>query len=199
MILCPKFCTATIGKPALAVVYLRNDAVLRDELKSVKTVYTIHNIAYQGQFGVSEMSSTFALPQGWYDGGLGYEFQGRHDINLMKGAMLMADAVSTVSPTYARELHYPYYAHGLQGVVDMVDHKLYGILNGIDEEHYDPAHDPLIPYPFTSDDRSARPCASARFSGCSGWRRSRSGRCWPPWRGWSSKRALSSSGRSFRG
>lgn len=141
---------------ALAIIYLKNDAVLRKELRQIKTVYTIHNIAYQGQFGVGELSTTFALPEGWYHGGLGYEFEGRRDINLMKGAMLMADAVSTVSPTYARELHYPYYAHGLQGVVDMVNHKLYGILNGIDEDHYDPSHDPLIPYHFTPQDRSGK-------------------------------------------
>ncbi|MDO5376830.1 MAG: glycogen/starch synthase [Clostridia bacterium] len=137
---------------ALAIIYLKNEAVWRDDLRPIKTVYTIHNIAYQGQFGRSELTGTFALPEGWYEGGLGYEFEGRQDINLMKGAMLMADAVSTVSPTYARELHYPYYAHGLQGVVDIVDGKLYGILNGIDVSHYDPAHDPMIPYHFTVDD-----------------------------------------------
>jgi len=135
---------------ALSVIYLKNDAVVRDELKPIKSVYTIHNIAYQGQFGADEMTTTFALPEGWYQGGLGYEFEGRHDINLMKGAMLMADAVSTVSPTYARELHYPQFAFGLQGVVDMVNNKLYGILNGIDCDHYDPARDPLIPYHFTA-------------------------------------------------
>ena len=138
---------------ALSIIYLKNDAVLRDELKPIKSVYTIHNIAYQGQFGSSELTGTFGLPWGWYDGGLGYEFEGRKDINLMKGAMLMADAVSTVSPTYARELHYPTYGMGLQGVVDMVNHKLYGILNGIDVRHYDPSIDPLIPYKFDSRDR----------------------------------------------
>jgi len=141
---------------ALAVIYLKNDAVWRDDLRHIKTVYTIHNIAYQGQFGRSGLYDTFALPEGWYEGGLGYEFEGRQDINLMKGAMLMADAVSTVSPTYARELHYPYYAHGLQGVVDIVDGKLYGILNGIDVDHYDPARDPMIPYHFTVDDMSGK-------------------------------------------
>ena len=137
---------------ALAIIYLKNDAVVRDELKDIKTVYTIHNIAYQGQFGSRELTDVFALPEGWYDGGLGYEYQGRRDINLMKGAMLMADAVSTVSPTYARELHFPTFGMGLQGVVDMIDGKMYGILNGIDMDHYDPTKDPMIPYHFTPDD-----------------------------------------------
>ena len=137
---------------ALAIIYLKNDAVVRDELKDIKTVYTIHNIAYQGQLGSRELTDVFALPEGWYDGGLGYEYQGRRDINLMKGAMLMADAVSTVSPTYARELHFPTFGMGLQGVVDMIDGKMYGILNGIDMDHYDPTKDPMIPYHFTPDD-----------------------------------------------
>ena len=141
---------------ALAVIYLKNDAVVRDELKPIKSVYTIHNMAYQGQFGRSELTTTFALPDGWYDGGLGYEFEGRSDINLMKGAMLMADAVSTVSPTYARELHFPYFANGLQGVVDMVNNKLYGILNGIDMSHYDPASDPRIAYHFTPNNLAGK-------------------------------------------
>ena len=133
---------------ALAVVYLKNDQAWRKDLQGIKSVYTIHNMAYQGQFGVQELTTTFALPFGWYQGGLAYEYEGRHDVNLMKGAMLAADAVSTVSPTYARELHYPQFAHGLQGVVDLVDNKLRGILNGIDMDHYDPRLDQRLPYSF---------------------------------------------------
>lgn len=98
---------------ALAVIYLKDAQTLDRSLRTIKSVYTIHNIAYQGQFGERQLVDTFALDPGWYDGGLGFEYQGRRDINLMKGAMLMADAVTTVSPTYARELHYPYFAHGL--------------------------------------------------------------------------------------
>ena len=141
---------------ALAVVYLKDAQTLDRSLRTIKSVYTIHNIAYQGQFGESQLVDTFALDQGWYDGGLGYEYEGRRDINLMKGAMLMADAVTTVSPTYARELHYPYFAHGLQGVVDIIDGKLYGILNGIDTAHYDPVTDPVIPANFSTKDFSGK-------------------------------------------
>ena len=141
---------------ALAVVYLKNDQVLREDLQHIKSVYTIHNIAYQGQFGANEITDTFALPWGWYDGGLGYEYEGRQDVNLMKGAMLMADAVSTVSPTYALELHHPEFGCGLQGVADMVENKLYGILNGIDMDHYDPALDKRIPCAFRADDMAGK-------------------------------------------
>lgn len=141
---------------ALAVIYLENDKVTRPELHGIRTVYTIHNIAYQGQFGYNDLWNTFALPSGWYDGGLGYEYEGRHDINLMKGAMLMADAVSTVSPTYAKELHSPTFGMGLQGVADMVSPKLYGILNGIDMDHYDPSLDKRLPYNFSVEDMSGK-------------------------------------------
>ena len=141
---------------ALSVIYLKDAMVGNRDLRTIKTVYTIHNIAYQGQFGADRLGDTFALAPGWYDGGLGFEYQGRHDINLMKGAMMMADAVTTVSPSYAKELHYPYFAHGLQGVVDMIDGKLYGILNGIDVDHYDPVTDPVIPANFSINDMSGK-------------------------------------------
>ncbi len=134
---------------ALAIIYLKNEQYWRKDLQGIKTVYTIHNIAYQGQFGAKELTTTFALPEGWYQGGLGYEYEGRHDVNLMKGAMLMADAVSTVSPNYARELHSAKYGMGLEGVADLVDYKLYGILNGIDMRHYDPSIDSRIPHKFS--------------------------------------------------
>lgn len=136
---------------APVIIYLKNDQSWKTYLQGIKTVYTIHNIAYQGQFGEAELYRTFGLPDGWYEGGLGYEYEGRRDINLMKGAMLMADAVSTVSPTYARELHLPKYGMGLQGVAELVGNKMYGILNGIDMDLYDPKKDTRIVSNFDVD------------------------------------------------
>ena len=136
---------------ALSVIYLKNDQVTRPELKNILTVFTIHNIAYQGQFSAWELQTTFALPAGWYAGGLGFEYEGRHDVNLMKGAMMMADAVTTVSPTYARELHHHRFGMGLEGVANLVDNKLQGILNGIDMDHYDPKLDDRLPVSFDKD------------------------------------------------
>lgn len=141
---------------ALAIIYLKNEQSWRNNLRGIKTVYTIHNIAYQGQFGAVELGRTFGLSDGWYEGGLGYMYEGRRDINLMKGAMLMADAVSTVSPTYARELHDPAFGCGLQGVADAVEYKLYGVLNGINMDHYDPTKDEQIPFRFSVDDMSGK-------------------------------------------
>lgn len=146
---------------ALTVIYLKNDQAWRKDLQGIKSVYTIHNMAYQGQFGEQELTSTFALPQGWFDGGVGFYYEGRRDVNLMKGAMLMADAVSTVSPTYAKELHHPLYAHGLQDVVDAVDNKLRGILNGIDMAHYDSALDSRLPSNFTISDMTGKAACKA--------------------------------------
>ncbi len=146
---------------APAVIYLRNEQSWRIELQHIKAVYTIHNIAYQGQFGKNDLWDTFRLPEGWYEGGLAYEYEGRHDINLMKGAMLMSNAVSTVSPTYARELHSAKYGSGLQGVVDMCGTKMRGILNGIDMELYDPMKDTRITAPFNKDDMSGKAACKA--------------------------------------
>lgn len=141
---------------ALTVIYLKDHQAIKADYRNVRTIFTIHNIAYQGQYGAHELTTTFALDPGWYHGGLAYEYQGRSDVNLMKGAMLMADAVSTVSPTYARELHTPRFGRGLEGVCDLVEAKMYGILNGIDPDHYDPTKDPRIPCNFTADDKSGK-------------------------------------------
>ncbi|MBQ1531564.1 MAG: glycogen/starch synthase [Solobacterium sp.] len=161
---------------ALSVIYLKDDQARRPNYRNIRTVYTIHNIAYQGQFGANELTDTFALDPGWYDGGLGYVYQGRHDVNLMKGAMLMADAVSTVSPTYARELHTPQFGKGLEGVCDMIESKMYGILNGIDPAHYDPGKDPRIPCNFTADDKSGKAVCKEYIQETFGLKKERS---WP--------------------
>ena len=148
---------------ALAAIYLKNDQVTRPELKNIRSVFTIHNIAYQGQFSSWELQTTFDLPAGWYDGGLGFEYEGRHDVNLMKGAMMVADAVSTVSPTYARELHHHRYGMGLEGVAHLVDNKLQGILNGIDMDHYDPRKDPRLPATFDPDHMAGKAACKAEI------------------------------------
>ena len=161
---------------ALAVIYLKDDQARRTKYGNIRTVYTIHNIAYQGQFGADDMTGIFALDPGWYHGGLAYEYQGRHDVNLMKGAMLMADAVSTVSPTYARELHTPRFGKGLEGVCDMIESKMYGIINGIDPDHYDPGKDNRIPCNFTADDKSGKEICKAYIQDVFGLRKQRE---WP--------------------
>ncbi len=127
---------------ALVPIYLKDVATRWEAVRSIRTVFTIHNIEYQGRFGSDTVEQLFGLDRGWYDGGT---LQMDGDVNLMKGAMLMADAVTTVSPTYAAQLRDPAYGEGLSSVVEMVSGKMHGVVNGIDTVSYDPAHDAALP------------------------------------------------------
>ena len=153
---CPDILHCNDWETAAAILYLKDLQAADPRFGGVRTVYTIHNIAYQGQYARQKMYDVFGLDGSWYDRALIFNYEGREDINLMKAAMMMADAVSTVSPTYARELHHPQFGAGLQGVVDYVDGKLYGILNGIDVNQYDPRHDPRLPASFSPEDLSGK-------------------------------------------
>ena len=153
---CPDILHCNDWETAAVILYLKDLQALDPRFGGIRTVYTIHNIAYQGQYAREKMYSVFGFDNSWYDRALIFNFENREDINLMKGAMMMADAVTTVSPTYARELHHPQFGEGLQGIIDYVDGKLYGILNGIDVNQYDPLLDPRIPAPFSADDLSGK-------------------------------------------
>lgn len=121
---------------ALCPVYL--DAVFRNRkgYESIKTVFTIHNIEYQGKYSFAILGDVFSLGQGERDR---MDFDGC--INLMKGAIVTANVVSTVSPRYAEEICTPEYSHGLSPILNENRGKLCGILNGIDYAYYDPARD----------------------------------------------------------
>ena len=126
---------------ALVPIYIHDEAVRDDFYKGIRTVITIHNIEYQGRYGRELLGDLFGLAPGWYEGGtLAYE----DDINLLKGAIINSDAVTAVSPTYAQELKYAYFAHGLENVISMCESKLYGVLNGLDVKSYDPRKDTSI-------------------------------------------------------
>ena len=140
---------------ALVPIYIRDEAVREEFYKSVRTVITVHNIEYQGRYGRETLGDLFGLDEGWFTGGT-LAFDG--DVNLLKGAIVTADAVTAVSPTYAQELKYAYFAHGLESVMQLVSGKLYGVLNGIDMERYDPAHDANLAVPYSA----ARPAGKAK-------------------------------------
>ena len=106
---------------------------------------------------VAEMVQ-FGLDRGWYEDGT---LQMDGCVNLMKGAIYAADYVTTVSPTYAKELQYAFYAHGLEGVIADNYHKFTGILNGIDMEHNNPATDPFLPAPYSAADPSGKAACKA--------------------------------------
>lgn len=143
---------------ALVPIYLADDAVRWNALSKIRTVFTVHNIEYQGRYGRDTLEDLFGLPSGWYDGGT-VAFSG--DVNLLKGALLMANAVTAVSPTYAQELKYSYFAHGMESIMNMCDWKLYGVLNGIDMERYDPSKDKLIVENYSAEDLSGKAACKA--------------------------------------
>ncbi len=128
---------------ALVPTYLR--AVYGQQFPNTKCMYTIHNIEYQGWANAGFFDDVLALP---------WEWRGCLDmngsVNVMKAAIETADLVTTVSETYARELMYPYYAHGLDGVLSAASWKLTGITNGIDTDTFDPSRDPALPAHYDS-------------------------------------------------
>ncbi len=109
--------------------------------QEIRTVFTIHNIEYQGRYDATLLGDVFGLPASVIaDGTLGFG----DGISLLKGAIAASDWVTTVSPTYAEELQYPFYAHGMEQVISANRHKLTGILNGIDTNLYNPLTDPNL-------------------------------------------------------
>ena len=133
---------------ALIPIYLKDDGVRDERYRSIRTVLSIHNIEYQGRYGRETLGDLFGLDAGWATDGT-ILMDG--DVNLLKGAILCADAVNAVSPTYAEELKNAAFAHGLDPILRSCGHKLRGILNGIDTVRYDPAADRGIAANFDLD------------------------------------------------
>jgi starch synthase len=123
----------------LVPVYLNLYYRHLDKFNRIKTIFTIHNIAYQGKYGLEILEDTCGISKRdhhivEYDG----------CANFMKGAIETADKVTTVSPTYAQEILDPWFAHGLDALLREKQYKLCGILNGIDTEVNDPSTDPNL-------------------------------------------------------
>ena len=127
----------------LVPVYLRTTYYNDERFKETKRIFTVHNIEYQGVYSYDEdiLEDVFGLAA--RDG---YLLEYRGQVNIMKGAMETSNYVSTVSPTYAEEIMYAYYAKGLEFEVERIkaEGKLRGILNGIDKTFYNPAKDEAL-------------------------------------------------------
>ena len=142
----------------LVPVYLLEARHREPLLKHTKSVFTIHNIEYQGRFDRNILGDVLGLDEGYFREDM-LSYYG--DVNLVKGAIYAADYITTVSPTYAKELQYAFYAHGLAGVIADNYHKFTGILNGIDMVHNDPANDPFLPAPYSAADLSGKAACKA--------------------------------------
>ena len=152
---------------ALIPIYLKDDGVREERYRSVRTVLTIHNIEYQGRYDPYCLGGLFGLDRGWVDDGT-LLLDG--DLNLLKGAILTADAVNAVSPTYAQELKNPYFAHRMEGILTQCGYKLSGVLNGIDMKLYDPAADPRIAANYTAENISGKAADKAALQKALGLR-----------------------------
>lgn len=146
---------------ALAPVFLREFYQGLPLYDRVKTVFSIHNVAFQGQFSDTVMEDILGvahIPAA--------ASQLRCDacsINYMLGALRYADAITTVSPTYANEIQTPEFGEGLDGVLRERSYALQGILNGIDVAGFDPASDKRIAANYTVDDRSGKAVCKAKL------------------------------------
>jgi len=118
---------------------------------NIKTVFTIHNIQYQGKYGHDLLEDVLGLPKENSDV---VDYDGC--VNIMKGAIMCSDKITTVSPTYSKEILDPYYSHGLDYVLKDKQDKLTGIVNGIDVDVYNPETDAMIFKNFSASDMSGK-------------------------------------------
>ena len=125
---------------AMAIVFLKTQADRYPELAAAKTVLTIHNLGFQGLFAQSEWN-LLNLDQSYFTPQF-LEFYGR--INFLKGGLIFADKLTTVSPTYAQEIMTAEQGFGLEGVVRQRTDDLFGILNGVDYDQWNPWTDPYL-------------------------------------------------------
>jgi starch synthase len=149
----PDVLHANDWQTGLLPVFLREEyarhphLTLREKYNRVRTLFTIHNIAYQGIFWHWDMD-TARLDWRLFNKDQ-LEFYGH--LNCLKAGLVFADLLNTVSPTYAREIQTPYYGCGLQGVLSERRHRLFGIVNGVDYRVWDPATDPHLPAHYGVD------------------------------------------------
>lgn len=129
----PDVVHANDWQTAPAIVYLKTEYAHIEALRNVKTVYTIHNIEYQGKFGMNNLTDVFGISP--MNRGV-VEYDGC--INLMKGAIVSSDFVTTVSPNYAKELEHDFFAFGLSNIIRDAKYKMRGVINGIDYDYFSP-------------------------------------------------------------
>jgi starch synthase len=144
----PQIIHANDWQTGLLPVYLRT--LYRDHplLGGLATLFTIHNLAYQGVFWHYDMPMTGL---GWdLFTPAGMEFYGK--LNFLKGALVFSDLLTTVSRTYAREIRTSAFGNGLEGVLEERSQDLHGVVNGIDYEVWNPQKDPAIAHPFSAED-----------------------------------------------
>ena len=120
---------------------------------NIRTVFTIHNLQYQGIFGIPEVKELLGLGDEYFTDD---KLECFGCANFMKAGLVYADEITTVSPSYAEEIQTAYYGERMDGLLRAKNNHLSGVLNGIDVVEYDPEHDPLIPARYTAEDLSGK-------------------------------------------
>ena len=139
---------------------LLNTMYAHDEhFKNTASVLTIHNLQHQGRFSKEVME---ILGIGWGNFNT-YELEDHDGVNLLKGGIVHADAITTVSPKYSEEIRGPAFDWGLKDVLNGHAHKLHGILNGVDYEEWNPSLDNYIPHKYDADDLSGKKVCKAEL------------------------------------
>lgn len=146
---------------AVAPVFLREFYQGLPLYDRVKTVFSIHNVAFQGQFSDTVMEDILGVAH--IPAAASQLRCDAYSINYMLGALRYADAITTVSPTYANEIQTPEFGEGLDGVLRERSYALQGILNGIDVAGFDPATDKRIAANYTVEDRSGKAVCKAKL------------------------------------
>jgi starch synthase len=144
---------------ALLPVLLREAERRHHATLALKTIFTIHNIAFQGVFPAKVFARTNLPDELFHIDGLEYYSQ----INLMKGGILFADRVTTVSPRYAKEIQTPEFGCGLDGVVQTRADDLTGLLNGVDTAVWNPASDPVLPARYSQANMAGKQLCRAEL------------------------------------
>lgn len=139
----PDILHANDWQSALAIIYLKTIYKSNLFLSSVRTLYTVHNIEYQGKFSKEILWDILGIEEGYLNI---LEYNG--DINLTKGALTVSDYVSTVSPNYKDELRHDFFAFGLAPIINSISHKMCGIINGIDYKAFSPKSDSDIYFSY---------------------------------------------------
>lgn len=137
---------------ALALVYLKTTDAGRPEFSGIRSIFTMHNVGYQGIFPGEDLTKTGLSEDVFTPTGL--EFYGQ--LNLMKGGIVFSDYLTTVSPTYSREIQTAEYGFGLEGALTQRRDRLVGIVNGIDTDVWDPQTDRELPARYHAQDLTGK-------------------------------------------
>jgi starch synthase len=129
----------------LIPVYLKERFQGNEFYRGIKSIMTIHNLKFQGKWGVKEVKDITGLPDYYFTPD---KLESYKDANLLKGGLVFADAITTVSATYAEEIKTPFYGENLDGLLRARAHDLRGIVNGIDTDDFNPATDKYIEFNY---------------------------------------------------